>query len=247
MSPTHRCFTVCVQYHDLLSWTISYNFHHFSEITVITTPEDTRTQDVVKDIPNASCYLTNSFYKDGALFAKYLCIEEALDAKGRHGSICLLDADILLPKHISWQYFRPDILYVPFRYMADPMPVIFPTEDRWSQYKVHRQEVEFAGYCQIFDSESPPLRDRDRWHDTSWNNCSGGDSFFQAMWPQHMKVRPTWRCLHLGPSFVNWAGRTSNYTDGTIPEGAEDKRKKLEELMHLRKVNHDFRAEKVVE
>jgi hypothetical protein len=34
--------------------------------------------------------------------------------------------------------------------------------------------------------------------------------------------------------------------DGTIPDKAEERSKKLEELMHLRRINRNFNAEKIL-
>jgi hypothetical protein len=99
---------------------------------------------------------------------------------------------------------------------------IYPSEETWGRYPIHRNINEWAGYSQIFNCADPVLGDSP-WHQVDWKHAGGADSFFQAKWPRDRKIRPDWNVLHLGESGVNWMGRSSNYMDGTVPENAEQK------------------------
>lgn len=69
---------VCVDYHDFLEVTLPYNRHHFDEVCVVTTPEDTRTHKIAREY-NSQVYTTRAFYAPGYRFGKWLAMEEALD------------------------------------------------------------------------------------------------------------------------------------------------------------------------
>lgn len=104
--------------------------------------------------------------------------------------------------------------------MADVRP--YPPECLWHDFPLHRQEVEFAGYTQIFHASDPVLGPPP-WHQTDWKHAGGADSFFQAKWSQERKIRPPFEVLHLGSAGKNWCGRATPFADGTVPEGAAEK------------------------
>ena len=91
---------VSVDYADLLAITLPYNRHHFSEIWVVTSSADEQTKAVAQ-AHGAHVFVTDSFYANGAAFNKWLALEEGLDAMGREGWLCLMDADVLWPKGAS--------------------------------------------------------------------------------------------------------------------------------------------------
>lgn len=196
--------------------------------------------------PNAkkrvNCYSTNSFYADGADFNKWRALEEGLDRAGRKGWICLMDVDILWPQD-ALRGWIPSIghIYTPFRRMWSEFPhntftarftdtvctvqgvngkrsseIRLPGEELWTEFPLHRQQTEFAGYSQIFHGDDLHLNPPP-WHQTNWRHAGGADSFFQALWPAGCKIRPPFECLHLGPAGVNWCGRTLPSVDKDIP------------------------------
>jgi hypothetical protein len=134
-----RAFCVVVDYLDLFRLTYHYNKKHFSEFYVITSTADLETQRFVMNRRDSgdgklSYYATDAFYRDGASFNKWLALEQGLDVFGRHGWICLLDADVLWPRGLRIEYPRqpdvckmtlngcallPGILYSPLRRMFD--------------------------------------------------------------------------------------------------------------------------------
>lgn len=225
---------VCVDYSDIASITVPYNRHHFKELMIVTSSKDTKTHKLA-DENNCRLFVTDSFYDDGADFNKWKALEQGLDALGRYGWLVIHDADVLWPQQVYMnRYLRKGFIYTPRRYIADPIPVVFPSEDRWCKFKLHPQDIEWAGYTQIFHSDDPHLGESP-WHQIDWKHCGGADSFFQAKWPQHMKVRPDFRVLHLGPAGTNWCGRvTPDIVDGTVPSEATNRSANLNKYMTAR-------------
>ena len=253
-----RAFIVCVNYADLLAITLPYNRHHFEQVIVVTTAEDTATRDACEK-NSAHCVVSDKFYKDGADFNKFAALEEAFDIHGRHGWICIMDADVMWPKHIDWVFWQPDWLagpktrskvmlpgnlYTPLRRMCEDLTNI-PHEPYWSSYPLHPQQVEWAGYTQIFHGTDMHLG-QPPWHLMNWKHAGGPDSWFQQRWPARCKHRPPFECLHLGPAGVNWCGRSSAYVDGSVPSESPERRQKLMWYMRQRRLTQNFDSEKIV-
>ena len=162
-----RAIMVCVDYSDLLAVTLPYNRHHFDEVRVVTTHADTATQNVCEK-NNALCHLTDAFYRDGAVFNKWLALEEGLDVMGRHGWLCLMDADVLWPKLLPGNVggicrdsmFVPGQLYSPLRHMMTDLSSLsegIPPEETWARYPIHKNIFEWAGYTQVFHADDDAL------------------------------------------------------------------------------------------
>lgn len=231
-----RAILVSVDYSDLLSVTLPYNLHHFKSVCVVTSPADHNTRDLCDDM-RVECYITDAFYRNGATFNKWLALEEGLNWYGRHGWICIMDADVLWPKNgsdILQRYLRPGFLYTPLRRMFTDITKPLPPENEWNRYPIHRNLQEWAGYSQVFAANDSVLGDPP-WHEIDWRHAGGADSFFQAKWPRHRKIRPPFNVLHIGPTGENWMGRSSPLLDGTILEQSEERRAKMAEMWANRK------------
>ncbi len=246
-----QAILVCVDYADMLEITLPRNRHHFTEVVVVTSKDDDRTKTIAR---RADCHwiATDAFYRDGAMFNKWLALEEGLGYM-RRTTLCddwlaVMDADIVWPKDISSTEYIPGKLYTPYRRMMGEVNLELVDEEvNWYVYPQHRQEREWAGYSQIFHTSDPVLGPLP-WHQTNWRHAGGADSFFQAKWSVENKVRPDWSCLHLGPAGVNWGGRTSPYLDGTKPEGWMERHEELRRLVGQRreaKGPDRFAAEKI--
>lgn len=203
-----RAFIVCVDFADLLSITLPYNAHHFSEVSVITSHNDEQTRDYALHYGErtgpeliVNLHITDAFYNNGADFNKWLALEQSLDNAGRHGWICLMDVDILWPKD-ALKGWVPSIghLYTPRRRMWEDWPstatwkgdtrcdqyegYILPDDSQWDRFPLHPQQREFAGYSQIFHGSDPVLTKR---------VCSGCDGEGSLMY-QWAKTR----CVETG-------------------------------------------------
>lgn len=241
-----RAILVSVDYADLLAITLPYNRHHFKEIAVVTSLQDSETVKVAEE-NNAIVFRTNLFYEDGAVFNKWRALEYALDLYGREGWLCVMDADVLWPKTIPSFSKKIGNLYTPRRRMRPVVQPPIPKEEEWTKYHVHRNEVEFAGYSQIFHADDPVLGEPP-WHEINWTHAGGADSFFQQKWAPKNKIRPPFEVLHLGASGTNWLGRASELVDGTLPEGSIERQEQLREYFRRRRRNHGgdrFKEERI--
>jgi hypothetical protein len=154
--------------------------------------------------------VTDAFYRRGAVFNKGLALEEGFDAMGREGWIMVLDADILLPRHVDWSFRRFGNLYTPRRSIfANPRH--YNDAMDWSAYPTTREQ-EFCGYCQLFHADDPRLALRP-WYGIDWPHAGGCDIDFECKWPKSHKLRPGFNVLHLGQDNRNWCGRTTDRLD----------------------------------
>lgn len=221
-----RAAMVCVDYADYLAITLPYNRHHFDEVLVVTTHEDSNTQRLARK-HGCGIYCTDAFYRQGAVFNKWLALEEGLDRYGRYGWMCLMDADVLWPKEAKLPALEIGCLYSPLRHMLEgDAQTPIPPEHSWQNIHVHGNINEWAGYTQIFhDNDHHLPQDRFHWHETNWRHGGGADSFFQFRWPSECKKRLPWNVLHLGPHGTNWCG-----VNGTVQE----RRKRVESFIASR-------------
>lgn len=223
-----RAILVSVDYADLLSVTLPFNRHHFSEVLIVTTPQDIATQQVAANC-NAQVHLTESFYDNGADFNKWKALEEGLDKFGREGLLCIMDADILWPKQqLLDSWFELGYLYTPKRrllYNLAYTKEVALNENQWYKVPV-ANEPQWAGYTQIFHANDYHLPVAP-WHELNWRHAGGADSGFQDLWPASNKVRPAWTVIHLGVAGMNWCGRATPYLDGTTNTSATDRRERM--------------------
>lgn len=236
-----RSITVSVNFHDYLAISAPYNNHHFQGELVVTSPEDIRTQGLAEHLKsigyNIDVFVTDAFYRDKAAFNKFRALEEGLDHMGRYGWIAIRDADILWPSNIPAWALEKGRLYTPFRRMFNGNrdgSTSIPQEDEWKDYPRHQQQVEWAGYTQVFHAEDTALG-KAPWHEIDLMSAGTADSFFQRKWETWNKLRPPFEVLHMGESGKNWLGRVTPYLDGSIPPNAAEKSHMLEEMLAARK------------
>jgi hypothetical protein len=129
-----RAIMVSVDYTDLLSITLSYNRHHFDEVYIVTSIADYDNVLAIAEPNGAKVIRTDLFYADGARFNKFRSLEYGLDVMGRHGWMCVMDADVLWPHYIpsmsegegtSAPNMFKGYLYTPLRRMCPwPLPSV---------------------------------------------------------------------------------------------------------------------------
>lgn len=235
-----NCIIVCVDYYDILAYTLSYNREHFNRVVVVTSPFDPKTRKVALD-NDSTPFITDAFYAKGAYFNKFLALERGLDFLGRTGWIVVMDADIVWPKEAKmWLEVGaiPGNLYVPYRRMMEDHFSLncrgIPSENLWQSYKLHPGK-EFAGYSQIFHAGSSCLATLP-WYE-SFISAGTGDSFFQNKWTTERRIRPPWEVLHVGRSGTNWCGRTEPMVDGSPAKDAILKQSRLRDMLSRRATN----------
>ena len=224
--------TISVDCGDLLAITLPRNAKYFDKIVVGTCARDEETLAVIRSVPNAIPHVTDAFYRDGAPFNKGLAVEECFDVLGREGWILVWDADILFPDNMTFPNLDPDKLYnTPRRILSDPST--WREDLDWSTLPQKLDRNEFPGYFQLFHASAQALCAKP-WYGTNWNHAGGCDSDFQQKWPGYRKVRFSFDVLHLGEDGVNWHGRVTKRTDGSLhPEAA--RHREAQERMQLRR------------
>lgn len=245
-----RAVVVSVDYTGELTASLSRNRRHFSHVHVVTSTADAPNVRPIAEANGADVLATDLFFADGARFAKWRALEWALDAIGRRGWLCLLDADVILPSAAGDHFprLRPGFLYGAPRRMAPwPLPQT-PPETVWKTFPLHPNCLhEVAGYFQCFHADDPHLGPPP-WHDVSWIHGGGADSFFCAKWRREERVYLPFEVLHLGEAGANWMGRATPRGDGSVPEDADEKRRLTREMWAARrgKSGEDrFRGEKL--
>lgn len=222
---------ISVDYGDLLNITLPRNAPHFEKVLVVSTAHDHETAAVVAGVPNAELFVTDAFYRSGAAFNKGRAMEEGFDVLGRAGWMTIFDADTLFPGVMFDAPMVPGHLYSSWRrLLLDPQDWCEDLD--WGRLP-RKREAEFAGFLQIFHADDPVLRSQP-WYGIDWTHAGGCDSDFQKKWPDPRKIRLDFDVLHIGEPDSNWVGRATKRTDGSVPEGASDKKRKLREMFNRR-------------
>ena len=220
--PTKAILT-CVEYHDILGLTLPINAHHFESVTVVTTPGDKKTQEVVDKIPNATCHLTDAFYAHGReFFNKGASIEEGFDVVGRDGWILVLDADIVLPSKIELPNLNEQKIYGTQRRILEDAHLfvdgLFREEEGWEKLPLKYEGSCNFGFFQLFNSNAKPLKSHP-WYPVEWQTAAFSDVVFDKKWDVQNRHRLLdFQVLHLGEIEKNWLGRTTPFLNGDLPK-----------------------------
>ena len=215
---------VCVDFSDILQHTLAYNRHHFDKVLVVTDMKDYATCSVAIH-NNAWYWQTNAFYRDGAVFNKWLALEEALEGKpqlffdNKDGFMCVMDADVLWPKKLGRWKPKKGCIQGPNRRIKRNLreqPIV-PPENEWQSFPIDEYQAEIPGYSQVFHLSDVNALERP-WYDTSFVHAGISDSLFQFRWKPELRLKTPWECLHLGPTGQNWYGRTVEYLNGNLPQ-----------------------------
>ena len=172
---------VCVGYSSYLEQTLPKNVKLFDELIVVTSPEDTKTQELVKQ-HGAKLVISNRCYDDEHSFNKGRMLNDGLAALSDPDWVILTDADITLNpdtrKFIMGHSLNPGCLY--FTARQDHAPVA-------NQHA--KVNMEPNGYFQLFNPKSIAIRGR--WPaPVSEEFCSAGgvDTWFCQQWPGDKRV-----------------------------------------------------------
>lgn len=224
-----RAVIVSESFGDILSVTLPYNREHFTDVLVVTSPKDEETIKVAID-NNARVFTTNSFWKNGADFNKFLALEEGLSSFDRYGWLALIDADTLWPKNAG-EVLRDKqrgklYSFKRRRLLLDPTQSI-PPEEEWDKLPLDPQYSECMGFTQVFYARDAVLG-QPPWHRIDLPNAGLGDSLFQHKWDLADKVWLGAAVLHIGNYATNWCGRVVDRVDGKPVAKAEENKKKVD-------------------
>lgn len=204
-----RGITTSVGYGPILQITLIRNMRHLAECVVVTSPDDRETQEVARAVPGVRVLETTAFTDHGARFNKGLGVERGFDFMGRHGWICIWDADVLFPEEMPLGDLPADTLHgATRRTLADPLK--WRPDLDWSKCPRERDGGPI-GFLQIFNASA--IIDKRPWYDVSFTHAGGCDAAFMDLFhPAKRRVLP-FDVLHLGPRDTNWFGTSSQARD----------------------------------
>ena len=181
-----ECLVVCINFGDFLATTLPINRSHFNDFTIVTSPEDKRTQLLAKD---HDCKIVTTIrHRETKLFNKSKAINDGLDNCSQRGWLCLLDADIVLPSEFykditcglerEEQYARERTVYGLHRHMcisnAEWKMFQLTGQNNWPIEKMRRFSQSPAGYLQLWYAKLIKNRYPEEYPDLPSDGCRGG-------------------------------------------------------------------------
>jgi len=229
-----ECVTVCVNFSDVLAFSLPLNKCLFDRMVVVSDANDEATKNLCSH-HHVELVQTSSFYDRDHAFNKGNGINAGLKALSCDGWVLHMDADIVLPPRTRELLERadldPDVIYGIDRMMC-------PSFEAWMRYfqsptlqhtaqtfvipEPFRMGVRVArltedgylpiGFFQLWNAAQTGIRDYPREHGTA-----GRTDMLHAMrWPRRKRaLLPEIVGVHLegpqAPGQKNWRGRTMQW------------------------------------
>lgn len=203
----------CVNYLDYLKVTLPYNLHHFEQVIVVTSLDQTETLEYLSTLPNNVQRIAVSAF--GTTFNKWAALEvifKLLFYKCERTLLVNMDADIMMPKQLGNSHenlFPRGHISTPHRRMYYGAANAIPQEPYWKQYQRHHLVNHWSGYFHAFWTDDPVLRKKPWYASPQVKNAATGDTMFYRRWEAQKRYRPDFDVLHLGESGKNWDGRVT--------------------------------------
>ncbi len=205
---------VCLNYADILRYTLPDNLQHFDEVIVVTGHEDRETQKLC-DRLSVEYIKTDCFYDEGDTFNKGKGINLGLSNLRRDEWLLHLDADILLPHRYRYMLEKTE-LNPKNIYGADRVNVY--GYEAYKNLKArlvpHYQDHWFVdpGFCHEWHGPTPegvklgarlihkeqgwlPLGYHQLWHESvnirynyKIGSAAGSDLWFPCQWPRENRI-----------------------------------------------------------
>lgn len=207
--------TISVHYGDILKYSLPALKPHADRVLVLTTPDDTQTQEVCKS-NGVECLRTIEFYAKGHpmnLGRGYNVGFNHLDWS-QFGWCMLMNADIILPKDFSQRLpaLNPLCLYGARRWMCK-------RPEDWKKFRELGDRAKWRlkddqkfgavpGYLQLFSVH----RFRQLWprgYPIHYQTAGHADLRFAKRWGSMCQLWLPVDVIHLGPDGVNWKSRVS--------------------------------------
>ena len=225
---------VCINFGDILAWTLPQNKHVLDEIVVVTSPEDKLTQRVCEHY-HVNCVITNAHKIKGGAgnFNKAEAINIGLSYLSKNDWVLHMDADILLPPRthemiekadpIIDHIYGCDRVNVPsfddyIKWHSNPVPQIteqaflhmdeFPHGSRL----IRQHGYVPIGYFQLWNPRGSKVYHYSTAYDEYNSHC---DVSHAEQWPRNKRgFIPEIIVMHLmseeeSQRGVNWEGRKS--------------------------------------
>ena len=228
---------VCVGYDDYLAETLPFIAHKVDSVQVVTSPEDTKTQELC-EFYGMEPVISHRLHEKGAAFAKGKAINDGINAIENPDWILVLDADIILPEAIEALYqmtLNPGALYYTRRWGPRSINLVplalqaIRSGEPWDQIRSQwgsKEKAKFTGrkgnaeeqfpfgYFQLFNVRAKALRGRkaiypDRSRTAEHDDLEMGAKVFEGR-TVCLPV-PMFDVIHLphGMFQENWSGRAT--------------------------------------
>lgn len=155
-----ECITVSVNCAAMLRSCLANNMRHVDHMIVATTPLDFETQRVCQEF-GATAFITDAFYRNGAVFDKGRAHDESLRALRFREFVLFIDVDMILHGHfrpfLCAQRLNVDVLYGADRvFVTRKEHVDLMVQNRLCG-PIHANEWGF-GHFQLFNMQSKWLQ-----------------------------------------------------------------------------------------
>jgi hypothetical protein len=196
--------TVSTNYDDLLDIVLPQNYIFFHKWIIITSPNDTKTMDVIKKHGFSNVIpIFYDFYANGNKFNKGGAIQycqKKIASLNYRGNILILDSDIYLPN---------DFLSI-MKNIEVKDYTLYGTNARndYHSYNhfIHDKVDEYYSRSQCFDGYFQLYKYKKQLLYSDSKNCAECDLVFHRFF-KHKIIISGLNVKHLGKNGVNWNGR----------------------------------------
>jgi len=224
------CLITCVNYSDILKYTLSVNLKIIQNIIIITDYNDKNTVNLCKKL-NIKYIQTDLFYKKEKIkldsfwnifnfswwynlyqkfsnkknFNKAKVINYVIKNHVKTDWVLLIDADIIISekfKNIDIDKLKKDYLYGTYR-------IIYKTKQDWiNNENAIFDYWKFIGFFQLFNIKADSFSENYYGYDEQFNYANYSDYFFMKKWNQKKELLD-FPVIHLGEIGQNWKGRNT--------------------------------------
>ena len=184
---------VCVDLGEQLKQTLHKNVDYFDSLVIVTTSDDTKTQEIVKQT-GATLVISDSCYNNGDSFNKGNMINSGLEQMELKDWVLFIDADIILPENFRNKLFdlilNPGCLYYTRRlHILDKKDYKDCPALRLIDFSKPLDNFQPWGYFQLWNVNARSLKE---FMKTKYPSCfcSAGnvDTWFQYRYPKDKKI-----------------------------------------------------------
>lgn len=229
------CIITCVNYSDILKYTLPDNSKILKNIIIVTDTNDRDTVDICNKL-NIKYIRTDIFYEKESIkfnywsdmlslpwwnkiyqyyfnkkrsFNKSKAINYTIKNYINTDWILLIDADIILSENLKYTNLNEldkDYLYSTYR-------IIYKTKQDWiNKQNSILDSWQFVGFFQLFNKKSNNFFKNYYGYDEEFNYANSSDYFFMKKWGIQKKLL-NFPVIHLGETERNWQGRVTELWD----------------------------------
>lgn len=207
-------FTVSVNYLDELEYITPYILQRdFTTWTLITSPEDKKTQEHIHALKKADCrirqHITDKFYTHG-VFNKAAGLNDALYSgpdPGENVWWLFLDSDIIVVNDVPLNLLKKGYLHGAFRRLWTDFhknASLPPVEE----IPLEHGTVGIGFFC-LVHSLDPRHTQCSPFKEHKYTTAASYDMEYLLRWPEHLTCYLPVELIHLGVTYNRWMGELS--------------------------------------